>query len=100
MAECNSWTGSATDLLRVGANRSEGIFRTGWPKNPRALAGRLRRAQTFLRKLGIEIAFSREGRVGSRVIRIRSTLEDTVSTVSTGSIRPTGHDPAWRDYRR
>jgi hypothetical protein len=90
MAECNSWTGSATDLLRVGANRSEGIFGTGWPKNPRALAGRLRRAQTSLRKLGIEIAFSREGRVGSRVIRIRSTLEDTVSTVSTGSIRSNG----------
>jgi hypothetical protein len=72
MSECNSWTGSATDLLRVGADRSEGIFGTGWPKNPRALAGRLRRAQTFLRKLGIEIAFSREGRVGSRVIRGRA----------------------------
>ena len=26
----------------------------GWPKNPRALAGRLRRAQTFLRALGIK----------------------------------------------
>jgi hypothetical protein len=76
MAERNSWTGSAHDLL------SE---RTGWPKNPRALAGRLRRAQTFLRALGIDIVFSREGRAGSRIIRIRATQENTVSTVSTVS---------------
>jgi hypothetical protein len=64
---------------------------TGWPKNPRALAGRLRRAQTFLRILGIDIAFSREGRAGNRIITIRRTVENTVSTVSTvssvGSIR-------------
>ena len=31
--------------------------RSGWPKNPRALAGRLRRAQSFLRTLGTEIVF-------------------------------------------
>jgi hypothetical protein len=55
---------------------------TGWPKNLRALAGRLRRAQTFLRALGIEVTFSREGRAGSRIIRIGRTLENTVSTVS------------------
>jgi hypothetical protein len=40
--------------------------------------------------LGIEIAFSREGRVGSRIIRIRSTLEDTVRIVGTGSVRHNG----------
>jgi hypothetical protein len=57
--------------------------RSGWPKNPRALAGRLRRAQTFLRVLGIDIKFSREGRAGTRIIRIRATQENTVSTVST-----------------
>ena len=91
MAERSSWTGSAADLLRAGAGRSsDGISRsrTGWPKNPRALAGRLRRAQTFLRALGIDIAFSREGRAGSRVIRIRATHETTVSTVS--SVRHNG----------
>src|SRR5262249_31322700 len=48
----------------------------GWPKNPAALAGRLRRAQTFLRVLGIEIAFSREGRAGTRTIRISSSVEN------------------------
>ena len=54
-----------------------------WPKNPRALAGRLRRAQTFLRTLGIEIVFGREGRLGTRTIRITAIganrSHDTVS---------------------
>jgi hypothetical protein len=71
--------------LRAGADYgSDGTARknTGWPKNPRALAGRLRRAQTFLRALGIDIKFSREGRAGNRIIRMRATTENTVSTVS------------------
>ena len=41
-----------------------------WARNPRALAGRLRRAQTFLRMLDIDIAFGREGRSGTRTIRL------------------------------
>ena len=87
MAERNSWTGSAADLLRVGVDpsRTDGsTSRAGWSKNPRALAGQLRRAQTFLRALGIHIAFAREGRAGSRIIRMRTSLEDIVSTVSGG----------------
>jgi hypothetical protein len=75
MAERSSWTGTAADLLRAGADRGAGGTsrdRTGWPKNPRALAGRLRRAQTFLRALGIDIAFSRGGCEGSRIIRMRA----------------------------
>jgi hypothetical protein len=102
MAERSSWTGSAADLLRIGAYRSSADTSrdcTGWPKNPRALAGRLRRAQTFLRALGIEITFSREGRSGNRVIRMRATPESTVSTVGSvseygpgsGRVRPAGH---------
>jgi hypothetical protein len=82
MAQRGSWTGSATDLLRVGG--SDGAARD-WPKNSRALAGRLRRGQTFLRTLGIEITFSREGRAGNRVIRMRTTTENTVSTVGSVS---------------
>ena len=85
MAERGSWAGCALDLLRVGADRNRTDVIMGgpeWPKNPRALAGRLRRAQTFLRAMGIEIAFRREGRAGSRVIRMHTT-ENTVSTVSS-----------------
>jgi hypothetical protein len=94
MSERNSWTGSAADLLRVSVQRrGEHISRSGngWPKNPRALAGHLRRAQTSLRAVGIDIAFTREGRAGNRVIRIRSSLGNTVSTVS--SVRSNGSDP-------
>jgi hypothetical protein len=83
MADRAQWTGSASDLLQVGPSR------TGWPKSPRALAGRLRRAQTFLRTVGIEIAFGREGRFGTRTITItaigENQLLDTVSIVSTVS---------------
>ena len=86
MTNRSTWTGSASDLLRAGADLPGPGLPSGiaaWPKNPRALAGRLRRAQPFLRALGIHIAFSREGRAGIRVIRIHTKPEDTVSTVST-----------------
>jgi hypothetical protein len=114
MSERSSWTGSAADLLRVSVERTRQTSdRTGWPKNPRALAGHLRRAQTFLRALGLEITFSREGRTGSRVIRMRTSLENTVSTVSSvSSVRDSGSEPGseqqssdpasavWDDSRR
>ena len=96
MAERSSWTGTAVDLLRVGAGRSwdgRSESRTGWPKSPRALAGRLRRAQTFLRALGIDIVFSREGRAGSRMISIRARLEGTVSSVRHNGLRSGSGQP-------
>ena len=75
---------------RIGADRP------GWPKSPRALAGRLRRAQTFLRTLGIEIAFGREGRLGMRTIWITTMGENRfhniVSTVSRASNSGDGAD--------
>lgn len=93
MSERSSWTGrpppiSCGSALSAPARQ---VTAPAWPKNPRALAGHLRRAQTFLRALGIDIAFSREGRAGSRVIRMRTSLENTVSTVS--SVRDSGPNP-------
>src|SRR6516164_8742271 len=93
MANCSTWTGNASDLLRAGADLADPGLPSGapaWPKNPRALAGRLRRAQPFLRALGIQIVFSREGRAGTRVIRIYTRAEDTAATVST--VRNNNHD--------
>jgi hypothetical protein len=98
MAERGSWTGSAADLLRLGVRRSsDGISRnrTGWPKNPRALAGRLRRVQTFLRALGIDITFSREGRAGSRIIRI-GAAPSAPSAASATMLREAGQTPRGR----
>ena len=72
MGERSSWSGSASDLLRLCAEsaREDASMTPPWAKNPRALAGRLRRAQTFLRMLDIDIAFAREGRSGARLIRM------------------------------
>ena len=66
------WTGTASDLL--GALAEEAGDRVAksksWPDGARALAGRLRRAATFLRKIGIETSFEREGRARTRTICI------------------------------
>jgi len=37
--------------------------------------------QTFLRRLGIKITFSREGRTGTRMIRVTTSAENTDGTV-------------------
>src|SRR5262249_4930075 len=94
MSNRRAWTGSASDLLRAGSQvggHGDWNETNGWPRTPRALAGRLRRAQTFLRTLGIEMTFGREGRAGTRMIKIslagerRPTATATVSTVNTVS---------------
>jgi hypothetical protein len=76
MAKRTAWEGSASDLLEAGAASALSSGGAGWPKNPRAVAGRLRRAQTYLRTIGIQIAFTREGRAGSRIIKITVSSED------------------------
>ena len=72
MAARTEWTGTASELLGALAEvAGERVAKAKtWPDSPRALAGRLRRAATFLRKIGIEIGFDREGRARTRMIRI------------------------------
>ena len=57
----NGWRIAEDPPVRFRRSAGCSINRSDWPKNPRAL-GRLRRAQPFLRALGTEIAFGREGR--------------------------------------
>src|SRR5262249_38782926 len=75
------------DLLRAADFAGDEVWKrgAGWPKTPRALAGRLRRAQTFLRTLGIEVTFSREGRTGTRMISVSTSAEYAEYIVSTVS---------------
>ena len=75
MATRTEWTGTASDLLgALGEMAGDRVTKSKtWPDSPRALAGRLRRAATFLRKVGIEIGFDREGRARTRTIRITTT---------------------------
>jgi len=75
MTERTVWTGTASDLLgALGEAAGERIAKSKtWPDSPRALSGRLRRAATFLRKIGIEVSFEREGRARTRIIRITTS---------------------------
>ena len=79
MATQTEWTGTASDLLgALGEMAGERVAKAKtWPDSPRALAGRMRRAATFLRKIGIEIAFDREGRARTRIIRITANTNHT-----------------------
>jgi hypothetical protein len=73
MAARAVWTGTASDLLGALAEvvGERAAKSKTWPDSPRALSGRLRRAATFLRKIGIEIGFSRsEERARTRIINI------------------------------
>jgi hypothetical protein len=87
MVDRTTWAGSASDLLRLCADITRDATPGGmaWANPPRAFAGRLRRAQTFLRTLGIEIAFFREGRTGKRLIRVSTSSEEIVTTVTNVS---------------
>jgi hypothetical protein len=75
MATRTRWTGTASDLLGALAEAAgERVAKSKtWPDSPRALGGRLRRAANFLRKIGIEIGFAREGRARTRTILIAAT---------------------------
>jgi hypothetical protein len=92
MAERGEWTGSAADLLRAADFAGDEVWKrsVGWPKTPRALAGRLRRAQTLLRTLGIDVTSSREGRAGTRMISVSTSATHIVSIVSDVRQSPSG----------
>ena len=94
MSERPSWKGSASDLLRVSAecssDRIPGRHRMAEvsprPRRPLASLAAVSSA------LGIDIAFTREGRSGTRVIRMRSFRGNTVSTVRSVSDSGSGAD--------
>jgi hypothetical protein len=90
MATQTEWTGTASQLLAALVEMAgERVAKSkAWPDSPRALAGRLRRAAAFLRKVGIEVTFGREGRARTRTIRLAAGLENTVARPSTPSALP------------
>jgi hypothetical protein len=96
MTETSEWSGSASDLLRAGFEVEATApyrGRADWPKTPRALAGRLRRAQAFLRSLGVDIRFAREGRLGARMIKISAPTRDpSMPFAPSASSAPAGVD--------
>lgn len=81
------WTGTASDLLgALDEEVGEKVRKSkAWPSSPRALSGRVRRAATFLRKVGIDIIFEREGRARTRTIQIARKPERAPAGPSTPS---------------
>jgi hypothetical protein len=75
MAERTEWSGTASQLLPALAELvDERVTKSKtWPDDARVLSGRLRRGAPFLRKVGVEIGFTKEGRARTRIIRITST---------------------------
>jgi hypothetical protein len=80
MTERTEWEGTASKLLDVLGEFAgdRAVKSKTWPNSSRALGMRLRRAATFLRKIGIEVDHKREGdRARTRLIRITSASSDS-----------------------
>jgi hypothetical protein len=101
MVARTEWTGTASELLgALVLEAGERVTKSKtWPDSPRALAGRLRRASTFLRKIGIEISFGREPhhphRHHSEPFRARKHRGATVHIVRTVRVRAEGQSRQW-----
>ena len=52
------------------------------------MSGRLRRAATFLRKIGIEVGFKKEGKARTRIVHITTAPENAGSQPSAPSAQP------------
>jgi hypothetical protein len=78
LAATRAWKGTASELLaELTEQAGERVAKSKvWPYSAPALANRLRRAATFLRTVGIDISFQREGRSGTRVIYITTAYKD------------------------
>ena len=87
MSQRTEWTGTASDLLGVLNEEvvEKGRRNKAWPTMASALSGRVRRAATFLRSVGIDITFERKGRGRTRIIRITRGLEDVLTRSSAPS---------------
>ena len=68
----DEWDGTASDLLTALSEiAGERVTKSkAWPGSARALSGRLRRAATFLRKIGIEVQNLKLGKSRTRTIVI------------------------------
>jgi len=85
LVDQSEWRGTATELLFALTHRTEEGVRKGraWPSNPRSLGNRVRRIAPLLRSSRVEVEFGKESR--KRIIVLRTTAEDIVSSVSNVS---------------
>lgn len=78
-AEGGDWQGTARDLLDAlesGHADEKSRKRREWPATPRKLSGELRRLAPNLRRVGIDVTFSREaGGQRPRLVRLERTCK-------------------------
>jgi hypothetical protein len=93
------WTGNATDLLgALNDQAGERVTRAkDWPACPKALSGRLRRVAPVLRKVGVAITFTREGRARARTVTIAFSGADTGGNFASASSAPSAEAKKARD---
>ena len=88
MADRTDWSGTASDLRTRLSEHAGAAVTNGktWPSTPRALSGRLRRAATFLRTVGVHIDFDQKvGRNRTRLITIATGPDQSVPSTSAPS---------------
>ncbi len=97
------WRGTAGELLEAlgalaaGPDGHPGPMPPGWPRTPRALADRLRRAAPALRRVGVDVTGPvREGHGGPRRYSVRSAPGDARIRPSPPSPRPPRNPPGRR----
>ena len=79
-----TWEGTASELLEkltILAPMRDATSKT-WPSNGRVLSGRLRRAQSFLRRVGVDLLFSRDKH--ARTIIITGSMHAQPQTPTKG----------------
>ena len=87
MADRNTWTGTATNLLATLTPLVplEALRTKDWPKSPNHLSGHLRRVAPLLRKVGIKIDKDRDGNKRDRLILISRGQPESGGKPSSGS---------------
>ena len=88
-----SWTGTASQLLaklEIGMDEKQRRAKT-WPQSPRGLGNALRRLQVSFRRVGLDIAFTREGKQRTRLVQIdRVGIPSSASSAET-AVAPNTH---------
>lgn len=90
MQERTVWAGTASALLQALPVDERTAKSKGWPHTPNTLSGKLRRDATFLRRVGINVAFGKEtNRERTRIITITKAPK-TSEAGSSASSEPSG----------
>jgi hypothetical protein len=86
MADRYIWTGKPSELYEELEKRVPDATKRSkaWPKAANKLSGRLKRAATFLRAIGIDVELGGWSKTKGREIVIRRVTESRETTVGTG----------------